>query len=148
MNIDLKEIRKMVTTALIQERVGYYGHQVEGDAGEPSEDPNFDELIADAEQGLKQGEAARENQAKGVTFKSFRELVAPLALAGIPPSQIKDMLGKWYSEVMSSIQLVKNVKEEQADASAAAASAAVTKPPPAPVGTVLTPTPPAVTTGE
>ena len=45
MNIDLKEIRRMVTTALIQERVGYYGSQVEGDAGEVADAPDIGAMV-------------------------------------------------------------------------------------------------------
>tara|TARA_R110000824_G_scaffold209531_1_gene395316 strand:+ start:4957 stop:5343 length:387 start_codon:yes stop_codon:yes gene_type:complete len=126
MNIDLKEVRKMVTTTLIQERVGYYGSGVEGDAGEPSDAPAIDEMVDEAKDQMDNLEMSKTNVAQAAVADSTERLVGPLVQAGVDPKDIKEMLNDLYVKVMDKIRLSNEEDEKVAaaakiDISAAAA---------------------------
>jgi hypothetical protein len=117
MNIDLKEVRKMVTTTLIQERVGYYGSGVEGDAGEPSDAPAIDEMVDEAKDQMDNLEMSKTNVAQAAVADSTERLVGPLVQAGVDPKDIKEMLNDLYVKVMDKIRL-SNEEDEKVAAAA------------------------------
>ena len=119
MNIDLKEIRRMVTTALIQERVGYYGSQVEGDAGESSDAPAIDEMVEEAEQQQRQMGAAHKNAVAASVAKAAEDLVGPLVATGVKSDVVKDILSKLYSSTMATIENAEEDKRKEVEAATA-----------------------------
>ena len=115
MNIDLNEIRQMVTTALIQERVGYYGSQVEGDAGEPSDAPAIDEMVDEAKDQMDNLEMSKTNVAQAAVADATERLVGPLVQAGIDSEDIKKMLQDLYGSVMDKIKTSKEEDKKETE---------------------------------
>ena len=150
MNIDLKEIRKMVTTALIQERVGYYGNQVEGDAGQPSEPPAIDDLVDEAQEQISNLEMSKTNVAQAAVAKATGDLVGPLVQAKIKPAEIKTMLQNFYAEMMRKIEQSKAQEKEDEEALRADidTSSATKIPPPATIAPAPMTVPRSPTTGR
>ena len=85
--MNLNEIKKMVVTSLIQERVGYYG-AMDGDAGGDADRPNIQGIVDDAEKELKQMMAAQGNIMDAVAAQ-IAEIAAPaLVQAGVPGDEV------------------------------------------------------------
>tara|TARA_R110000851_G_scaffold268321_1_gene421026 strand:- start:816 stop:1286 length:471 start_codon:yes stop_codon:yes gene_type:complete len=115
MNIDLKEIRKMVTVALIQERVGYYGHQVDGDAGQASDPPQIEEMIDEAEQQVQNSEASARNIALAAIAKAVHDLVGPLFKAGLQKDILSPILKNFNNEVVLGLRRAEELKRKEAE---------------------------------
>jgi len=115
MSIDLKEIRRMVTTALIQERVGYYGSQVEGDAGEVADAPDIAAMVEDASDAISNLEMAKTNAAQAALADATEKLVGPLIQAGITSDEVKEMLEDFYSTMMDKIERSEQEASKRAD---------------------------------
>jgi len=117
MNIDLKEIRKMVATALIQERVGYYGsgNNVESDAGELAEAPEIDAMVEQAEEEMSNLEMSKTNIAQAAMADTAEKLAGPLVQAGVNADVVKGILNDLYSKVMDEIEMSKEEKTREAE---------------------------------
>ena len=115
MSIDLKEIRRMVTTALIQERVGYYGSQVDGNAGELADSPDIAAMVEDASDAISNLEMAKTNAAQAALADATEKLVGPLIQAGITGDEVKDMLEDFYSTMMDKIDRHTQAASKEAD---------------------------------
>ena len=89
--MNLNEIKKMVVTSLIQERVGYYGAQ-DGDVGGPADDPDIQGIVDQAEKDIKQLMAAQKN-VLGAVIAQVAEIVAPaMVQAGVPGDEVAQMV--------------------------------------------------------
>ena len=117
MNIDLKEIRKMVTTALIQERVGYYdsGVATESDVGEIAEAPEIDAMVEQAEEEMSNLEMSKTNIAQAAMADTAEKLAGPLVQAGVNADVVKGILNDLYSKVMDEIEMSKEEKTREAE---------------------------------
>ena len=113
MNIDLKEIRRMVTTALIQESVGYHGGQVDGHVGEIADAPDIAAMVDAAGDAISNLEMA--NAAQAALADATEELVGPLIQAGLSGDEVKEMLENLYSTMMDKIDRHTQAASKEAD---------------------------------
>tara|TARA_R110001583_G_scaffold6811_9_gene34321 strand:- start:3507 stop:3893 length:387 start_codon:yes stop_codon:yes gene_type:complete len=115
MNIDLKEIRRMVTTALIQESVGYHGGQVDGHVGEIADAPDIAAMVDAAGDAISNLEMAKTNAAQAALADATEELVGPLIQAGLSGDEVKEMLENLYSTMMDKIDRHTQAASKEAD---------------------------------
>ena len=115
MNIDLKEIRRMVTTALIQESVGYHGGQVDGHVGEIADAPDIAAMVDAAGDAISNLERAKTNAAQAALADATEELVGPLIQAGLSGDEVKEMLENLYSTMMDKIDRHTQAASKEAD---------------------------------
>ena len=118
MNIDLKEIRKMVVTSLIQERVGYSGGATAGDpdAGELAEAPEIDAMVEQAEEELGNLDMSKTNIAQASLADAAEKLVGPLVQSGVQGDTVKGILNDLYNKVMDEIERSKARKSKEIEA--------------------------------
>ena len=101
--MNLNEIKKMVVTSLIQEKVGYYGPQ-DGDAAGPADEPDIQGIVADAEKEVKQLMAAQKNIIEAV-IGQVAELVAPaMVQAGVPGGEVTQMVEQFLSDIKEAVR--------------------------------------------
>ena len=100
--MNLNEIKKMVVTSLIQERVGYYGAQ-DGDVGGPADDPDIQGIVDQAEKDIKQLMAAQKN-VLGAVIAQVAEIVAPaMVQAGVPGDEVAQMVEQFLSDIKEAV---------------------------------------------
>jgi hypothetical protein len=96
--MNLSEVKKMVITSLIQERVGYYGAQ-DGMSGEPSDKPDIQAIVDNAEKEVKQLMAAQKNVLDAV-IAQIAEIAAPaLVQAGVPSGEVVKLVQDFLSQI-------------------------------------------------
>ena len=101
--MNLNEIKKMVVTSLIQEKVGYYGSQ-DGGVGEPADSPDIQGIVDDAEKEVNQLMAAQKNIIEAV-IAQVAELVAPaMVQAGVPGDEVTQMVEQFLSDIKEAVQ--------------------------------------------
>jgi len=101
--MNLNEIKKMVVTSLIQEKVGYYGSQ-DGGVGEPADEPDIQGIVDDAEKEVKQLMAAQKNIIEAV-IAQVAELVAPaMVQAGVPGDEVTQMVEQFLSDIKEAVR--------------------------------------------
>jgi hypothetical protein len=112
--MNLNEIKKMVVTSLIQERVGYYG-AMDGDAGGPADPPDVQGIVDDAEKEMKQLVAAQDNVLDAVAAE-IAEMAAPvLVQAGVPGGDVVKMVSDFLTQMHEA---VRNAQEKRKEAAA------------------------------
>jgi hypothetical protein len=101
--MNLNEIKKMVVTSLIQEKVGYYGPQ-DGDAAGPADEPDIQGIVDAAEKEVKQLMAAQKNIIEAV-IGQVAELVAPaMVQAGVPGGEVAQMVEQFLSDIKEAVR--------------------------------------------
>jgi len=101
--MNLNEIKKMVVTSLIQEKVGYYGSQ-DGNVGGEADAPDIQGIVDDAEKEVKQLMAAQKNIIEAV-ITQVAELVAPaMVQAGVPGDEVTQMVEQFLSDIKEAVQ--------------------------------------------
>jgi hypothetical protein len=105
--MNLNEIKKMVITSLIQERVGYYG-AMDGDAGGPADPPDIQGIVDDAEKQIKQLMAAQSNIMDAVAAQ-IAEIAAPaLVQAGVPGEEVVKLVSDFLTNIHEVVKQAKN----------------------------------------
>ena len=101
--MNLNEIKKMVVTSLIQEKVGYYGPQ-DGDVGGSADEPDIQGIVGDAEKEVEQLMAAQKNIIEAV-IAQVAELVAPaMVQAGVPGDEVTQMVEQFLSDIKEAVR--------------------------------------------
>ena len=96
--MNLNEIKKMVITSLIQERVGYYSSS-DGDAGGDADAPDIRGIVDDAEKDIERLMAAQKNMLEAVVAQ-IAEIAAPaMVQAGVPGDQVVELVEKFLSDI-------------------------------------------------
>ena len=112
MNINLREIRKMVTVALIQEYVGYGPGK---DAGQPADPPSIEEMIDEAEQQMEMSDASDRNISLATVGKAVHELVVPLFKAGLGKDVLSPILTSFGNQIKAAIAAADETKRKEAE---------------------------------
>ena len=108
--MNLKEIKKMVVTSLIQERVGYHGSQ-DGGAGEPADAPDINGIVATAEKEMTQLVAAQDN-VLGAIATEIAELAAPILVqSGVASDVVTKMVSDFLEEMHEAVKKAKEAKD-------------------------------------
>ena len=115
MNINLREIRKMVTVALIQERVGWPGNDPAGDAGQPADSPAIEEMIDEAEQQMEMSDASDRNIALATVGKAVHELVVPLFKAGLGKDVLSPILTSFGDDLQKALDVHDEAERKKAE---------------------------------
>ena len=111
--MNLNEIKKMVVTSLIQERVGYYG-AMDGDAGGPADPPNIQDIVDTAEKEMKQLLAAQDNTLDAVATE-VAEMVTPVLVhSGVPGDQVVEMVSDFLAKMRDAVDTVQEKRKEDA----------------------------------
>ena len=105
----------MVTTALIQESVGYHGGQVDGHVGEIADAPDIAAMVDAAGDAISNLEMAKTNAAQAALADATEELVGPLIQAGLSGDEVKEMLENLYSTMMDKIDRHTQAASKEAD---------------------------------
>ena len=101
--MNINEIKKMVVTSLIQERVGYYG-AMDGDAGGEADPPDIQGIVDDSEKEIKQMIAAQGNIIDAVASK-IAEMAAPaLVQAGVPGDKVVELVSDFLTQMNDAVQ--------------------------------------------
>ena len=109
--MNLNEIKKMVVTSLIQERVGYYG-AMDGDAGGPADPPDVQGIVDDATKEMKQLVAAQEN-VLGAVATEIAEMASPILVqAGVPGDDVVKMVSDFLTKMHAAVQAVQEKRKE------------------------------------
>jgi hypothetical protein len=109
--MNLNEIKKMVITSLIQERVGYYG-AMDGDAGGEADAPDIQGIVDDAEKELKQIMAAQGNIMDAVAAQ-IAEIAAPaLVQAGVPGDEVVKLVSDFLTKIHEVVEQTKEKVKE------------------------------------
>lgn len=109
--MNLNEIKKMVVTSLIQERVGYYG-AMDGDAGGPADPPDIQDIVDTAEKEMKQLIAAQEN-VLGAVATEIAEMAAPvLVQSGVPSEKVVEMVSDFLSKMHEAVMDAQEKRKE------------------------------------
>jgi hypothetical protein len=109
--MNLNEIKKMVITSLIQERVGYYG-AMDGDAGGDADRPDIQGIVDDAEKKLKQMMAAQGNIMDAVAAQ-IAEIAAPaLVQAGVPGDEVVKLVSDFLTKIHEVVEQTKEKVKE------------------------------------
>jgi len=111
--MNLNEIKKMVVTSLIQERVGYYG-AMDGDAGGPADPPDVQGIVDDATKEMKQLVAAQENVLDAVAAE-IAEMAAPVLIqAGVPGDDVVKMVSDFLTQMHEAVRDAQEKRKEAA----------------------------------
>jgi len=109
--MNLSEIKKMVITSLIQERVGYYG-AMDGDAGGAADTPDIQGIVDDAEKEIKQMIAAQGNIIDAVAAE-IAEIAGPaLVQAGVPGGDVVKLVSDFLTHMHSAVDDAKKKREQ------------------------------------
>jgi hypothetical protein len=109
--MNLNEIKKMIVTSLIQERVGYYG-AMDGDAGGEADPPDIQGIVDDAEKEIKQMIAAQGNIIDAVVAQ-IAEIAGPaLVQAGVPGDEVVKLVSDFLTQMHDA---VRNAKEKRSE---------------------------------
>tara|TARA_R100001509_G_scaffold12149_1_gene6286 strand:+ start:967 stop:1326 length:360 start_codon:yes stop_codon:yes gene_type:complete len=101
--MNLNEIKKMVISSLIQERVGYYG-AMDGDAAGPADGPDIEDIVDEAEQELEQLKAAQGNIIDAVAGQ-IAELAAPaLVQSGVPGDEVVKLVSDFLTQMHKVVE--------------------------------------------
>ena len=101
--MNLNEIKKMVVTSLIQERVGYYGAQ-DGDVGGPADEPDIAGIVKQSEDDIKQMMAAQKNVLEAPVAQ-VAEIVAPaMVQAGVPGDEVTQMVEQFLADIKEAVR--------------------------------------------
>tara|TARA_R100000697_G_scaffold118243_1_gene140651 strand:- start:605 stop:988 length:384 start_codon:yes stop_codon:yes gene_type:complete len=108
--MNLKEIKKMVITSLIQERVGYSNAAMDGDAGGEADPPDIQGIVDDAEKEIQQMIAAQGNIIDAVATE-IAEMAAPcLVQAGVPGDEVVKLVSDFLTQMHDAVN---NAKEKR-----------------------------------
>ena len=111
--MNLNEIKKMVVTSLIQERVGYYG-AMDGDAGGPADPPDVQGIVDDATKEMKQLVAAQEN-VLGAVATEIAEMASPILVqAGVPGDDVVKMVSDFLTQMHEAVRDAQEKRKEAA----------------------------------
>ena len=108
--MNLNEIKKMVITSLIQERVGYYG-AMDGDAGGQADPPDIQGIVAEADKEIKQMIAAQGNIIDAVVAE-IAEMAAPaLVQAGVPGDKVVKLVSDFLTQMHDAVRIAKEERQ-------------------------------------
>jgi len=109
--MNLNEIKKMVISSLIQERVGYYG-AMDGDAGGPADPPDIQDIVDNAEKEMKQLLAAQDNTLDAIATE-VAEMVTPVLVhSGVPGDQVVEIVSDFLTKMHDAVQAVQEKRKE------------------------------------
>ena len=109
--MNLNEIKKMVISSLIQERVGYYG-AMDGDAGGDADAPDIQGIVDDAEKEIKQMIAAQGNILDAVATQ-IAEIAGPaLVQAGVPGDEVVKLVSDFLTQMHDAVRDAKEKRQE------------------------------------
>ena len=109
--MNLNEIKKMVISSLIQERVGYYG-AMDGDAGGDADAPDIQGIVDDAEKEIKQMIAAQGNILDAVATQ-IAEIAGPaLVQAGVPGDEVVKLVSDFLTQMHDAVRNAKEKRDE------------------------------------
>jgi hypothetical protein len=109
--MNLNEIKKMVISSLIQERVGYYG-AMDGDAGGDADAPDIQGIVDDAEKEIKQMIAAQGNILDAVATE-IAEIAGPaLVQAGVPGDEVVKLVSDFLTQMHDAVRDAKEKRQE------------------------------------
>ena len=109
--MNLNEIKKMVITSLIQERVGYYG-AMDGDAGGDADPPDIQGIVDDAEKEIKQMIAAQGNILDAVATEIAESAGPALVQAGVPGDEVVKLVSDFLTQMHDAVRIAKEKRNE------------------------------------